>query len=115
MKTVKAAERVTRGVIMPTIAFKKGALRRGIATALNKEKNSVVAKRNYIKISLRKSMVVEPHYARYHIHRGAKFGKTYENPTTKNTKPFDTRVYNRLLAKNIIKKLPEQGFKVTAF
>ena len=115
VSSVKVAERITRTQTIPTIAFKKGALREGVNRALDKNRAKIVAKANYIKISLRKSEVVKPDYARYHIHPGSKYGSAYKKPSTIGTKPFDTRVYNRRLARNIILQLPDKGFKVTKY
>lgn len=110
--SVKKAETKTRTELMPTVAKKTGDLRKGVNIALDEETIKLVAKKDEIKISLRKVKVDWPDYAKYHIHPGSKYGISYQNPNTPGTKPIDTRVWNRRLAKNIIAELPNQGFKV---
>ena len=116
-KAVIRAEQKTERELLPTVAFKKGALRKGVKKAglasVHRMTAMAINNRDTIKITFRKGDVTEPDYGKYHIHPGSKYGSTYQEPTTLGTFPLDTRTWNRRLAKNIIEELPKFGFKVT--
>ena len=91
--------------ILPTVALKTGALRRGFQEMMHRQLGLVLSTitTNSGSLTIRFDYITTPFYAKYHIYgpHGEATRTSYKNPTTAGTKPLQELDVIMLLQKNV--------------